>query len=57
MTTTTVPCDRHPSAAAVAKTGNQDRGERYLCGDCLRAARPVVYTSLPVPRTDQATDR
>ena len=49
---TTVPCTLHPDLAATVRVG-----ARYLCGDCLRDERPILFVTLPrVPEDDEVSD-
>lgn len=57
MTGSGIPCTIHPDLMATVRAGC-----RYLCGDCLRAERPMLFVTLPadeqaVPPADQITDR
>ena len=51
MTGSGIPCTIHPDLMATVRAGC-----RYLCGDCLRDERPILFVTLPVPATDQITD-
>ena len=56
---TAVTCGIHPGLLATVRVG-----ARYLCGDCLRDERPILFVTLPQPvddvtdpTTDQTADR
>ena len=44
-------CSIHPDKLATVKVGSRDRGWRYLCGDCLRTERPILFVTLPMEVT------
>lgn len=42
-------CSRHPAVVAAVAVPRGDHPRRYLCGDCLRDERPIIFISLHVP--------
>lgn len=43
------PCTIHPAVLATVAVPVGETGRRYLCGPCLREAKPVLFISLPLP--------
>lgn len=46
--TSTVPpmCGRHPLVRATVKVPRGEHTPRYLCHECFRDERPIIYVSL-----------